>query len=141
MSKRDDIVAEARSWIETPFLHLGRSKGLGVDCIGLVICVARAVDFYVVDTEWYPPQPIYGFFEQAVDGQTEPVGLADVLPGDLLKFKYGRGNQQHIGIVTEIGDRPRFIHSYAVIGKTEETDFERSWQARFTGARRYRELA
>lgn len=37
------IVAEARSWIGTPFAHQGRKKGQGVDCLGLLIGVAAAL--------------------------------------------------------------------------------------------------
>lgn len=145
MTKRDELVAEARSWIDTPFLHLGRVKGLGVDCIGLVVCVAREVGFYVIDSEWYPPRPIYGFFEMAVDSQTAQVTddkeLPGVLIGDLLKFAYGRDNQQHIGIVTQIEPIVRFVHSYATVKKVIEQDYEKSWSSRFKGARRYKELA
>lgn len=153
-AKRAEIVAEARSWVDTRFLHLGRVKGAGVDCIGLVISVARAVGFHVVDTEWYPQRPIYGFFEMAVDSQTLPVTFdaelwrrdphgyrGELLPGDLMKFSYGRDNQQHIGIVTEVQPHIRFVHAYAIVGKVQETLFEKSWHPRFRGARRFKELA
>lgn len=38
---RADVVAAARTWIGTPYHHQARVKGVGVDCIGLVICVGR----------------------------------------------------------------------------------------------------
>jgi NlpC/P60 family putative phage cell wall peptidase len=38
---RTEVVAAARGWIGTPYRHQARLKGVGVDCIGLVICVAR----------------------------------------------------------------------------------------------------
>lgn len=40
---RDAIVAEARSWIGTPFHHQQRKKGHGVDCAQLVASVGAAL--------------------------------------------------------------------------------------------------
>ncbi len=37
------IVAEARSWIGTPYRHQASLKGIGCDCLGLVRGVWRAV--------------------------------------------------------------------------------------------------
>ena len=35
-----DVVAEARRWLGTPWRHQARLRGVGVDCGGLVVCVA-----------------------------------------------------------------------------------------------------
>lgn len=40
----DNLLAEARSWLGTPFKHQGRLKGVGCDCLGLLIGVAAALD-------------------------------------------------------------------------------------------------
>ena len=40
---RTSIVAEARSWIGTPYRHQASLKGVGCDCLGLVRGVWRAV--------------------------------------------------------------------------------------------------
>jgi cell wall-associated NlpC family hydrolase len=40
---RDQIVAEARSWIGTPYRHQASLKGVGCDCLGLVRGVWRAL--------------------------------------------------------------------------------------------------
>ena len=53
MTSRADVVAAALAWTDTPFHHQARLKGVGVDCVGLVIGVARelgliAPDFDVV---------------------------------------------------------------------------------------------
>lgn len=41
MTDREQIVAEARSLIGTPFQHQARLPGIGIDCAGVVIVVAR----------------------------------------------------------------------------------------------------
>ncbi|WP_072387553.1 NlpC/P60 family protein [Hyphomicrobium sp. CS1BSMeth3] len=40
---RDDIVAEARRWIGTPYHHQASLRGIGTDCLGLVRGVWRAL--------------------------------------------------------------------------------------------------
>src|SRR5262249_34925030 len=40
---RDDIVAEARRWIGTPYPHQASVRGIGTDCLGLVRGVWRAL--------------------------------------------------------------------------------------------------
>lgn len=49
---RDVIIAEARSWIGTPYHHQAALRGVGCDCLGLVRGVWRAV--YGSDPE-HPP--------------------------------------------------------------------------------------
>jgi NlpC/P60 family putative phage cell wall peptidase len=39
---RDEIVAEAASWLGTPYRHQASLKGVGCDCLGLVRGVWRA---------------------------------------------------------------------------------------------------
>jgi NlpC/P60 family putative phage cell wall peptidase len=53
MVSRADIVAEARSWIGTPYLHQASLKGVGCDCLGLVRGVWRAI--YGEEPERPPP--------------------------------------------------------------------------------------
>ncbi len=38
-----DVIQEARRWLRTPYLHQARLRGVGVDCIGLVLGVGAAV--------------------------------------------------------------------------------------------------
>jgi cell wall-associated NlpC family hydrolase len=43
MTTRADVVIEARTWVGTPYHHQARLKGVGVDCIGLVLGCAWAL--------------------------------------------------------------------------------------------------
>ena len=51
--RRADIIAEARSWLGTPYHHQASVKGVGCDCLGLVRGVYAAV--MGVDPETPPP--------------------------------------------------------------------------------------
>ncbi|MBN9249774.1 MAG: hypothetical protein J0I86_04210, partial [Mesorhizobium sp.] len=39
----DEIVAEALSWLGTPYRHQASSKGVGCDCLGLIRGVWRSL--------------------------------------------------------------------------------------------------
>ena len=43
MTIRETIIAEARAWIGTPYLHQASTPGAGCDCLGLVRGVWRAL--------------------------------------------------------------------------------------------------
>ena len=49
MTAAERIVAEASTWLGTPYRHQGSRKGVGCDCLGLVRGVWREV--YGTDAE------------------------------------------------------------------------------------------
>jgi NlpC/P60 family putative phage cell wall peptidase len=90
------VVAEARTWIGTPYLHQASVKGVGCDCLGLVRGVWRAV--YGCEPEPTPPyardwaevaasEPLA---EAALRHMT-PVNPRDCAPGDVLLFRWRAG--------------------------------------------------
>ncbi len=44
-----DVVATARSMLDTPWMHQARLPGAGLDCAGLLICTARALELVAQD--------------------------------------------------------------------------------------------
>lgn len=49
---REALCAEASTWVGTPYHHLQHAKGLGADCIGLIIGIAKAVG--ILASHWQP---------------------------------------------------------------------------------------
>lgn len=139
MITRQNVVDEALTWLGTPFHHEARVKGIGADCVGVVLGIAVNVGIRVMDREHYPAYPIHGIFCEAVDSQTNAVDLIDVLPGDLMKFKWGR-DPQHLAIIVSVNP-VKIVHAYAQVGCCILSGFDVLWQARFTDARRFREFA
>jgi cell wall-associated NlpC family hydrolase len=62
---RAAIVAEARSWIGTPYRHQASLKGVGTDCLGLLRGVWRGV--IGAEPEAVPPQSGAEVAEVALD--------------------------------------------------------------------------
>lgn len=88
---RAGVVAEARSWIGTPYHHQVSLKGVGCDCLGLVRGVWRA---FHGDEPEAPPHYTPDWAEamaretlaEAAGRHMAPVALAAIRPGDVLLF-------------------------------------------------------
>lgn len=82
---RAEVVAEARSWLGTPWAHQQRSKGVAVDCAGLVIGVARALGLVAADFDigGYTRSPDGTLLERC-DTIMQRVAIEAMRPGDML---------------------------------------------------------
>jgi cell wall-associated NlpC family hydrolase len=125
-----DIIAEARTWLGTPFHHQGRAKGAGVDCIGLVIGVAHALGLSDFDTTHYGRIPSPLLMGAGLRANMLAADRAE--PGSVLWFAFDRV-PMHVGIVTDSG----LIHAYSVAGRVVETGLDPQWIARSRGAFRF----
>lgn len=134
--RAEQVLAEARTWIGTPYRHQGSTKGVGCDCLGLVRGVWRAV----VGPEPEQPGPYAAdwaeaevsdtmlaaarrhFIEKPVDG---------MVPGDLILFRWQPHlPAKHAGILCAAD---RFIHAYqgsAVL----DSALVPQWRQRIAGA-------
>jgi cell wall-associated NlpC family hydrolase len=127
---RDSIVAEARTWLDTPYLHQGRRKGHGVDCLGLVIGVGKALGLLDYDHRAYSPQPdadlLCGECERYL---VRREGLA---PGAIaLMWIAHRELPQHMAIVTELAaGRTGIIHAHQRLGRVREHGLDAFWGKR-----------
>ena len=92
-AQRAAVVAEARSWIGTPYHHQADIKGAGVDCA--MILVRVWVDLGLVPAFDPRPYPIDWHLHQAEERylaqlQARAVFVDAPLPGDIVVWRYGR---------------------------------------------------
>lgn len=118
MVTRAQIVAEARSWVGVPFRHMGRDRG-GVDCIGLVVVVARALGIPVRDWEGQGNYTRRGqgfeMVRHIIDtGSGELVPLKEARDGDVVLFAEA-GIPCHAGIVFTRDGRRFVIQAYGQV--------------------------
>lgn len=102
---REDIVAEARSWIGTPYRHQASLKGVGCDCLGLVRGVWRAMMGH--EPERAPPyapdwaeasrgEPL----AEAALRHLDAIACDQAAEGDVLLFRWRDGlAAKHLAIV------------------------------------------
>ena len=111
----DAVVAEAKAWLGTPYRHQGTRKGVGCDCVGLVLGVWRAV-------QGTPPELPGHYAPDWAEAGGEERFLAamrrhfrekpsvDMKAGDVLLFRWRPHlPAKHAGILVEPGS---FIHAY-----------------------------
>ena len=131
-----DIVAEARSWLETPFQHQGRIKGVGVDCAGVVIETGRALGLVDYVEEGYARQPNPKRMKTILGHYLTPISRYDARPGDIPWMRFIE--PMHLGILSELDGRSTIIHAYASCGKCIEHTLDKKWQRRIVRYYRFR---
>lgn len=130
------IVAEARRWIGTRYVHQASVRGSGTDCLGLVRGVWRAVhgaEPEVVPSysrDWAEPQGREVLLAAALRHFRPVSGSRAFAPGELLLFRMRQGAiAKHLGIVGTVGERISFIHAYSGHGVVE-TSLSAPWARR-----------
>jgi len=119
------VVAEARGWIGTPYVHQASVRMAGADCLGLLRGVWRAV--YGAEPEVVPAYTS-DWSEAARDERlwraaerhlvAKPV--AQIAAGDVLLFRMRTGSvAKHLGIAAQIGASASFVHAYTGHGVIE----------------------
>lgn len=147
MTDRAAIVDEARSWIGTPFQHQQSLRGVGCDCIGFVRGVARGVGMNdpfasgeAMKYFGYGRTPEPKAFRAACAAFLLPIGRGDVLPGDILTFRFGP-DPMHFAIMAD-RELPYIVHAYAQAKKVVENRLDHAyWEPKFVSAHRFPELA
>lgn len=120
---RADVVAAARGWLGTPYVHQASTCGGGTDCLGLLrgvwreVVGAEPVAVPAYSRDWSEPQGDERLWQAAL-AHLVPTRVAR--PGDVLLFRMKRGAvAKHVGIAAETGAAPTFIHSYTGHGVVE----------------------
>ena len=139
MSGRLDVVAQARLWLGTPYVHQASTLGVGTDCLGLLRGVWRAVmgpepenvPAYTMD--WSEAEGCEEMLVAARRCMVEKPCGAALAAGDVVVFRMRAGMvAKHLGIVTEAGAQARFIHAYTGHGVTEHALTD-PWARRIAG--------
>ena len=134
---RAAVVAEAMTWLGTPWAHQARVKGVGVDCAQFPLLVyANAGVFQPFDPGDYPSDWHIHRDEERYLGIVLSLGCReiaeeDVKPGDLILVKIGRV-YSHGAIVTKW---PQAIHASLPDRRVTLCDVDRD--ARMNYPRRY----
>lgn len=114
------LIAEARTWIGTPYRQLGDIKGRSVDCSMLLVrCIVDTGIVAPFDPRPYPPT---WFLHQSDERYIDWLGVVGVevetpQPGDFVTIKIGRAFA-HSGIVS---DSEHLIHAFADEGQVRES--------------------
>jgi cell wall-associated NlpC family hydrolase len=123
---RAKIVAEARSWANTPYVQQGDIKGAGVDCSMLLVrCWVDCGITEPFDPRPYPPNwHMHHSEERYLEWMnTLAVEVTNPQPGDIALFMYGRC-YSHGGIMVT---PTSLVNASAPHGKVVTSDLTEPW--------------
>jgi len=131
MIDRSAIVAEARSWVDTPVHPQARLKGIGVDCAGLILGVAKACGCRDYDSAAFRLKvgAKNGFMAKtltAICGRS----VNTPLPGDIVILQIG--DLEHLGIL--MGET--IVHVDGKLGVVEH-GIDNAWRKRMRSSFRF----
>ena len=138
MSDRNDVVAEARRWIGTPYAHQASCLGGGTDCLGLVRGIWRSLlgvepeKVPIYTTDWSEPQREEALLSAAIRWLVKkPLNAEDA--GDVLVFRMRDDSvAKHLGISSRRQGNKTFIHAYSG-HSVIETSLSAPWERRVAG--------
>lgn len=140
MTTRADIVAEARTWLGTRWQHQASQRGIGSDCIGLVVGVGRELgipEAYAfaqdLEVKGYGREPDPRMLLAACSRYLDP--CRNPVPGDILLFRF-KTEPQHFALISA----PDYmIHAFANARRVVENRIDDAW--RIVRAYSYRGIA
>lgn len=102
MTTHADVVAQARSWINTPYHHQARLRGVGADCAGLIIGVARELHLVApeFDVTGYARTPDGISMLAECDRFMTRIPRDSIRPGNGIVLRFER-DPQHMAIVAD----------------------------------------
>lgn len=137
------ICAAATLWLGTPYRHQGRKRGIGCDCLGLVIGLVAELSGTI------PKDP--GPYGRDITDRSEAGRLAEAArrhcgdrispaaarPGDLLLFRWRPDwPPRHCGILMP---ENRFIHAWERAGVVS-SPLHPGWAGRIVAIHRFPEV-
>lgn len=122
---RDDVVAAARDLVGAPWKHQGRNAKTGVDCVGFVVLVARALEIPHWDRTDYNRRANRDSLTAPLKDQMIQIGLGEVGDGDVMVFGDIGPYPCHLGIRSTRRDTAHIIHAYARWRKVVEQPLDK----------------
>lgn len=124
-----DVIAAARSYVDVPFRHQGRSRE-GLDCLGLLICAAVDLGLPYRDNLNYGRTPDPRRILKEIRQQLIPADA--YAPGLVVLLRWG-ADTAHFGLITDLGGRLGLIHAAQPYGRVVEHGFDATWRRRRRG--------
>lgn len=147
MPNRKDVERVARSWVHTPYAHLGRVKGVSADCVCLPIMIAK--ELQIPGTEEFVDTPYSRipdgkrlvstckkFLHEIEFDKRQP--LANICRGDILVMAFKR-HPMHTAIVCwhAAGRYHTIVHALRANNEVVEACLDNEWLQRIKHVFRY----
>ncbi|VAV88851.1 hypothetical protein MNBD_ALPHA02-85 [hydrothermal vent metagenome] len=123
---RQKIFLTARACVGSPFRHQGRDRASGLDCVGLIVHVAKTLNPAAFDFTGYKKIP----GREAISRYARMAGFgekptAHMMAGDAVILRFGR-YLEHAAILSDRG----IIHACEKYGRVVEHGLDAHWRSR-----------
>jgi len=144
------LIREARECIGTPYQHQGRLKGVGLDCLGLILHVAKATgtDVSKFNERPYGPVPNGKMLKDTLDSVL--VRIWDCEKSSLSFLPYLKNSDlflitwkrfpSHMGFAAVGPYGWNIIHSHADSRFVTEHRLDEDWQAKVVSVYRFKDV-
>lgn len=136
---RERFAAAAVACCGTRYQHQGRLPGVGLDCIGLAVCAARAAGVIVDDQSGYARLPSADDLTRAIDAHCYRIRLSEINVGDIIAFAWVE-EPQHVAIVCSTSPYVEIVHAHAIARKVVRHIFDDGWRSKARIAYRLRDV-
>jgi len=131
--KRSEVVTTARTYVGVPYRHQGRTRA-GIDCIGLIWCIAADLGYRVDIPANYAQSPSSALLIEGCERTMvkQDRALTDLKPGDVVvMWGMTRAEAQHFAVVGQVDGRLTLIHAFSKHQKVVEQSIDEFWSRRF----------
>jgi hypothetical protein len=147
----EKIVAEARTWVGTPYAHQAQLKGVGVDCVGLILGTGKGSGFMGPDVD--ERFKVFGGYSRVPNPRRMREGMETFLDpapfgmpkagecpptGSIGWFQWRADLPMHLAVIARFEGRPSMIHAYSFAGRAVEHTLNAIWLARLNSVWVYR---
>ena len=133
MITTEQLINEARTWVETPFHHNQMCKGVGADCIGVVAASALACGISLPNLPRAYPLRANGTLRPYLDKYLNRSHVMQ--PGDVLLMSFDN-EPHHVALFCG----HTIIHAYAQVRKCVEQEIDDYWRSKTCAIYRFKEL-
>lgn len=141
MVNREQIKDKFLEYVNTPYRHQGRLKGVGVDCIGLIVCVANELNLFDLknDSTNYRMIPDGKFLMLKARENLEQIQINEIETGDILVMTFDK-EPQHFAFYYKQNEEEFIVHSYSQIKKVLIQRYDDRWKEKTNFAFKFKEL-
>lgn len=144
MTVSSAIIKEARSWLSTPYQHQAKVKGVGVDCVGLIIAVGVKLNLVpdeLLKIDGYARTPNPKHMQRIIEKNLDSITQADVMPGDIAWIQWRKGLPMHMGFISCYNGKATILHALSTAGMVTEHTLSKEWSDRVLSYWRFRGIS
>ena len=135
--KRAVISSTVKTYIGTRYKHQGRLKGIGLDCLGVVVELMKELGIYESgDVSNYSNIPDGRELYEACKKWLVEKNINEMKEGDVLLMRFDE-EPQHLAVLV---DNNEMVHSYLMARKVVKHRLDETWKNRVIAVFEFKEI-